>query len=212
MVQHPEKRSDVRAAFKSPVLVEDLNAGYLYRARMVNCSRKGIFIETDVGLVPGEEIYIGIEESPYQLSTDAEQSYRAKVIWQKALKNSIFNFGYGAIIISGQNKKALKNTNVEDPQEIRKYPRKPYPKTVFFTSQNQYYRGRINNIGRGGVFIKTNDNFSIGQIIKIVIPGTKIDKGVMLVAEVVRMDGIGIGAAFKGVIDDKTPWSNSWAN
>jgi len=212
LVQHPEKRNDSRALFKTPILVEDLNAGYIYRARMVNYSKNGIFIETDVGLEPGEEIYIGIEESPYQLSTDAARSYRAKVIWQKGLKNSIFNFGYGVIITSGQNNKTSQDREIEDQHELRKNPRKPYPKTVFFTSQNQYYRGLIYNISRGGVFIKTNDIFSIGQIIKLVIPGTKIDKGVMLMAEVVRLSKIGIGVTFKGVIKSKPPLNINLAN
>jgi len=78
----------VRASFRSPILVEDLNAGFIYRARMVNYSKKGIFIETDVILDPGEEIHIGMENSPYKLSSDASGSYRAKVIWQKGEKAS----------------------------------------------------------------------------------------------------------------------------
>ena len=211
-VQQSERRNDVRALFKTPILVEVLNAGYIYRARMVNYSKNGIFIETDVGLQPGEEIYIGIEESPYPLSTDTARSYRAKVIWQKGLKNSIFNFGYGVIIISGQKKQTLLDREFEDRQELRKYPRKPYSNTVYFTSQNQYYRGLIYNISRRGVFIKTNDIFSIGQIIKLVIPGTKIDKGVMLTAEVVRLSEMGIGVTFKGVITSKPPLSINFAN
>jgi Tfp pilus assembly protein PilZ len=209
--QHPEKRNYVRAPFKTPIIVEDLNGGYIYRARMINYSKRGIFIETDVGLEPGDEIYIGIEESPSQLSTDATRSYRARVIWQKTLKNSFFNFGYGVIIISGQNKNSQGRKD-RNRQELRKYPRKPYPKMVFFTSQNRYYRGSIGNISRGGIFIKTDDIFHIGQIIKLVIPETKIDKGVMLVAEVVRLDEIGVGVKFKAVLKAKSALNINLAN
>jgi Tfp pilus assembly protein PilZ len=203
LVRYPEKRRDTRAPFYSPILVEDLNAGYVYRARMVNYSKDGIFIETDVGLEPGEEIYIGIEDSPHKFSPDAARGYRAKVIWQKGLKNSIFNFGYGVIIVSGNDKKKSDKPPTREfqkRQELRRHPRKSFPKTVYFTSQNHYYRGSIDNISRGGIFIETRDVFTLGQTINLVIPGTKIDKGVMLKAEVVRFSEAGVGLAFKGVL------------
>ena len=203
LVQHSEKRSDVRAAFNSPVLVEDVDAGYIYRARMVNCSRNGIFIETDVGLDPGEEIYIGIENSPYQLSSDDTKSYRAKVIWRKGLDNGIFNFGYGVTIISGKDKKNPRVGEFQGWQDLRKHPRISYPKAVFFTSQDQYYQGFIYNISRGGVFIETKDIFTVGQIIKLVIPGTKIDNGVMLKAKIVHCSETGVGVTFKGKINNE---------
>jgi Tfp pilus assembly protein PilZ len=205
LVRHPEKRRDARAPFYSPILVEDLNAGYIYRARMVNYSKDGIFIETDVGLEPGEEIYIGIEDSPHKFSPHASRSYRAKVIWQKGLKNSIFNFGYGVIIVSGNDKKKSDKPvagEFQERQELRRHPRKSFPKTVYFTSRNHYYRGLIDNISRGGIFIETRDVFTVGQTINLVIPGTKIDKGVMLKAEVVRFSEAGVGLAFKGILKD----------
>jgi len=202
----------VRASFRSPILVEDLNAGFIYRARMVNYSKKGILVETDVGLGLGEEIHIGMENSPYQLSSDASGSYRAKVIWQKGLNNGNFNFGYGIIIISNHDKEKPRDRDFQDRQELRKHTRKSFPKTIFFTSQNQYYRGFIYNISRGGVFIKTKDNFTVGQIIKLVIPGTKIDKGVMLEAEIVRFSEAGVGVVFKGIIEKNTTFDMAIAN
>ena len=211
-VQYPEKRRDARAAFKSPILVEDLNAGFVYRARMVNYSSKGVFIETDVGLEPGEEINIGIENSPFELSPEASKSYRAKVLWQKGLKNGFFNFGYGAIIIPGENNEKSASIDSGDPQELRKHPRKSFPRRVFFTSQNQYYRGIIYDISRGGVFIKTKDVFAVGQKIRLVIPGTKIDNGVMLEAEIVRFGESGVGVTFVGVITKRTTVGVNYKN
>ena len=203
MVRLPEKRRGAREPYSSPILVEDLNAGYLYRARMVNYSKNGIFIETDVGLDLGEEIYIGIENTPHKFASDASRSYRAKVIWQKGLKNSIFNFGYGLIIISGNDEiesDMPANRDFHERKELRKHPRKSFPKEVYFTSQNQYYRGSIDNISRGGIFIDTKDAFKVGQTINLVIPGTKIDKGVMLKAEVVHVGKTGVGLVFKGIL------------
>jgi Tfp pilus assembly protein PilZ len=195
-----EKRRDERSAYKSPILVEDLNAGFVYRARIVNYSSQGVFIETDVGLQPGDEINIGIENSPFELSSDASKSYRAKVLWQKGLKNGFFNFGYGAIIISSDDDD---KPTEEESKELRKHPRKSFPRAVFFTSQNQYHRGFIYDISRGGVFIKTKEIFSVGEIIRLVIPGTKIDKGIMIEAKIVRFSDTGVGVTFVGLITKK---------
>jgi Tfp pilus assembly protein PilZ len=203
LVRYPEKRRGARALFSSPILVEDLKAGYIYRARMVNYSKDGIYIETDVGLEPGEEIYIGIEDSPRKFSPEASRSYRAKVIWQKGLKNSIFNFGYGVIFVTGKDKKKSEKPvdgNLQEKQESRRHHRKSFPRAVYFASRNRYYRGSINNISRGGIFIETRDVFTVGQTINLVIPGTKIDKGIMLKAEVVRFSETGIGLAFKDIL------------
>ena len=63
MTRFHEKRSDNRTVFKSPITVED-SSGIIYKARMVNFSRRGIYIETDWLLRPGTEIYIEMEKSP----------------------------------------------------------------------------------------------------------------------------------------------------
>ena len=97
----------------------------------------------------------------------------------------------------------MKDTKNYD-EELRRHPRRSYPKTVFFTSQSQYYEGLANNISKGGIFIETKDKFSVGQIIKLVIPGTKIDKGVMLKGEVVRFDQAGVGVKFKSILKSKS--------
>ena len=83
---------------------------------------------------------------------------------------------------------------------MRKHPRKPYSKPVFIASENQYYTGLIKNISRRGIFIKIKDNFTVGQLIKLVVPGTKIDKGVMLIVEVVHMSPTGIGVEYKSLL------------
>ena len=88
--------------------------------------------------------------------------------------------------------------------DSRKYPRKPYLKPVFFTSQNEYFQGVINNISRNGALIETKDNFSIGQIIRLVIPGTKIDNGVMLKAEVVRVNSSTVAVKFRSITKGQT--------
>jgi hypothetical protein len=207
MVEIYENRDDERATHKVPVLVEDLEDGSIYRGRMVDYSKSGMYLETDVILDMGAEIHIGIENSPYTLSSSSSQKapqyFRAKIRWQKDLKDNLFNFGYGVRILSIGDLKSIGDNNFKVRRNLRKYPRKPYFKPIFFTSENQHYKGLINDISQRGVFVETKNSFSIGQIIRFVIPGTKIDKGVMLKGEIVRFDNTGIGVEFKSLLRKK---------
>ena len=205
MIQYLEKRTDLRTTHKAPVMVEDLEDGFIYRARMVNFSKSGMYLETDVVLDLGAEIYVGIEDSPYTISSSTfsskeSQYFRAKIRWQREIKDDLFNFGYGVNIIFVGNEQSLRDKDFQVRQDMRKYARKSFSKPVFFTSENQYYKGLINDISQGGVYIVTKDTFLIGQIIRLVIPGTKIDKGVMLKGEVVRFDNTGVGVKFKNLM------------
>ncbi len=204
MVLYVEKRKYARSALKSPAFVGDVNSGDSDTARLVNYSRDGMYIETDRVMHPSQEIFIGFENLPSGFSSDASRGYCAKVIWQKALKESIFNYGYGVTIVSAYKIPKSKAGDVQTKQERRKHPRKPYNKPAFFTSQTRYYRGLISNISRGGMFIDIKDNFTVGQIIRLVIPETKIDNGVMLKGVVVHRRQQGIGIKFKKIIKGKS--------
>ena len=209
MVQYVEKRVNQRTAYKVPITVEDLEYGFIYRARMVNYSKNGVYLESDVFLNSGAEICIEIEDSPSAFSSSvspskAPHSFRAKIKWQTYLKDHFFKFGYGVQLTSADDTQNLQNNNLQVRQDLRKHPRRTYVKPVFFTSKNQYHKGLINNISRGGVFIETKDKFTTAEIIKLVIPGTKIDKGVMLKGEVVRFDQSGVGVKFKSILKSKS--------
>jgi Tfp pilus assembly protein PilZ len=206
---YSEKRVNERITYKVPISVEDLEDGFIYRARMVNYSKSGMYVETDVILDLGAEIYIGIEDSPYILPSSVSYSksphyFQAKIRWQKDLKDNLFNFGYGVAILSvGDTKSVQAKRSFKAIQDLRKHHRKQYSKPVFFASEGRYYAGLIENISRSGIFIKTKDNFAVGQLIKLVIPGTRIDKGVMLKVEVTRLESTGIGVKYKNVLKRK---------
>ncbi len=197
MNRHTERRTDLRHIYKAPISVQESNSIYIYRARMVNYSDKGMFIETDIALGEAADLIVGIEDSKFPSPTaspDSPMFFRAKILWQKDLKDSIFNFGYGSKIISVADDQKTLDTNSPVGKELRKHPRKSYQKQIYFTWKDQYSKGLINNISRGGVSIVTKDNLTVGQTIRFVIPGTKYDKRVMLKGEVVytSMRGVGV--------------------
>jgi len=210
MVHYYEKRADARNVYKSPITVEDLKAGKTYRARMVNHSKNGLYFETNWPLESVTEIYIEMENSPQASSSfDLKERYRAEILWHTKLEDSLYNYGYGVKYISGSDKENLQSSGLKDTknnsEDLRRHSRRSYRKTVLFTSQNQYYEGLTNNISNGGVFIETNDELSVGQIIKLVIPGTKIDKGVMLKGEVIHVKPKGVGVKFTGILNKGKP-------
>lgn len=211
MVYYPEKRAHTRNLCKLPATIEEVKDSFLYRARLVNYSNNGMFLETDVVLDSGTEIVVGLEDSlfPSQNSVstaasfDAPECYRAIVIWKKSIKRSIFNFGYGAQILSEGDNKSSQGRNFQKKQDLREHPRKTYSKVALFTSENQIYKGKTKNISRRGVFVETKGTFNAGQMIKLVIPGTSIDNGVMLKGEVVHLNQTGIGVKFKSLLRKK---------
>ena len=206
MVHYAEKRANPRMSCKVPATIEELKDSFLYRARLVNYSKNGMFLETDVILEPEAEIAIGLEDSPFasrESSSDAPVCYRANVKWQKSIRGSIFNFGYGVRILSDEEKKSSPAKSSRAKRDLRKHPRKAYSRPVYFTSENQFYKGLSRNISRHGVFVKTKGIFKEGQTIKLVIPGTKIDNGVMLKGEVIHQSQTGIGVKFKTLLRKK---------
>jgi Tfp pilus assembly protein PilZ len=56
------------------------------------------------------------------------------------------------------------------------------------------------NISKGGVFIETRNRFAAGQIVKLVISHTKIEKGVMLKGQIVHLNRRGFGLKFLSLI------------
>lgn len=206
MNQYNEKRSDKRITHKAPIIVGDIDENYIYRALLVNYCKHGICFKSDVTLNSGTEICIGIESLNLHPSnfSDALKYYQGKIIWGKEISNDMVTYVYGVNINSDIDRRTYHHEISAKKRDSRKHQRKPYPKPVFFTSQNQYYQGVINNISRNGALIESEDNFSIGQMIRLVIPGTKIDKGIMLKAEVVRSSESGVGVKFRSIIKNKT--------
>ena len=201
-----ERRSDIRINYKSPATVED-SKGIIYRARIVNYSSNGLYIETDWPLEAGTEIYVEMEKSPHTSSTfDLPDRRQSVILWHTKLKDSFYSHGYGVKYIHDFEEKTspVKMVNqTKEADEMRRYPRKHFSNSVYFTSQNHYFEGLIHNISKNGMFIETRDVFNEGQSVRLVIPGTKIDNGTMLKGEIKHLNRKGIGVQFKRILKPK---------
>jgi hypothetical protein len=203
MARSKAKRGSERINIKFPVLVRHYKNGTSYKARIVNYSKNGLYIETDKKLMLGAKISLKIVNALTDSSGNINGYYMAKIVWGKILKNSSYNYGYGAIDISDANKTNRKIGDLPTRQELRKHPRKPVFKPVFFYFRKQIMRGFLNNLSRGGACVRTAYNCTTGQIIKLAIASTNIDKGVVLKCEVVHSGQSGIGVKFKSLLRTK---------
>ena len=200
-LKYTEKRSRLRSKCHIPALVQELNDNYIFKANISNNTRDGLYFETNLLLNPGNGIYIGIEES----STESHpQIFHAEIIWVNSSTNSPYNYGYGAKYIYGANSQKSENLIFANEAELRKNARRRFCSPVFLILKNDYYQGMSKDISRSGIFIETAHRFEIGQCVKLVIPGTKIDKGVMLKAKIVHISQDGIGIRFLKLIKIRT--------
>ena len=75
-------------------------------------------------------------------------------------------------------------------------PRKSFKKTIQFTTRDETFTGVSQDISAGGMFIATEDTFSVGQMITIEIPLSNKGKSLKVPAQIVRIKPEGIGVEF----------------
>ena len=170
MIDNPENRDNARIKFKSPVTIENLKAGIIYQARMLNYSKYGLYFETDSLLRLGEEVFIGIEYSPYSDSKDTYECLRAKIMWRRELPTSYFKYGYGVRYSIDYEKRRTKNSDLKIVEDQRKHQRKPYSKPILYSTKNQLIRGLTKDISPAGVFIEADHVLHSGQTITLAVP------------------------------------------
>ena len=181
-----------------PITIQELGVSYLYRARLANYSRSGIYFETDLLLHPGAKVFIGIQDTSYTLFSEDHGSFLVNIIWRKRLVESSFNLGYGAELTLDEDTKRPQENDYNEIKELRRNPRKTFSKPTYFTSENKRYKGAIRNISRGGAYIESDAKFSNGKVLKLVIQDAK--KIALLKGEIVHYNLSGFGVKFKSVL------------
>ena len=198
-----EKRHHHRMDHNTMVTLESLEIGMDYNTRMLNYSDDGIYFESNQFLSPGSEIFIRIENFTDD-QTESHNCHHAKIIWGKRLNNTPNTYGYGAKYVKISNKQNSSETDADQEKDLRRHPRKYCAKPATFGFENETYDGFISDISRNGCFIENSEFLKFGQILDLVIPGTKFSENNKLKVEVVRLSPIGVGVRFKRIIK-KTP-------
>ena len=91
----------------------------------------------------------------------------------------------------------LKYLDEEQIPEQRKYDRKDFIRIIDYTVGDRYYRDFIQDMSNSGVFIKTSQTFSEGQMILMTFMSPDNQQPFKINGEIVRVMPNGIGVKFK---------------
>ena len=97
-----------------------------------------------------------------------------------------------------------KPDNVIYLSERRKHPREICLTSVDYDVRGQSFKGFIQNISAYGVFIQTDEKFTIGQEIVVKIPLPKNKKFFKSNGKIIRITSDGIGVQLQSVFGDHT--------
>ena len=80
-------------------------------------------------------------------------------------------------------------------QEKRLAKRIPYSGSIFFTTERGFIEGELKNYSTNGLFIKTEEDLTLGEFITVAPPYAK-DKLIKLKAQIIRRKRDGYGVEF----------------
>jgi len=193
--ENTEKRDSARLDEFRPIAVEDLKAGIIHRAKMLNYSKNGMYFESDSILQPGARIYLGTANSSDVTMTDEFECKLAEIVWRNELKKSFYKYGYGVQFISTDKPQEKELKNKKEEIESRKHTRKSYVQPVLYAANDQILKGASENISPSGIFLKTESKLDVGQ--KIILSlRTRSKKGFKMGAEVIWSNDSGCGVKF----------------
>ena len=67
---------------------------FFYRGKVCNYSKRGLYFESNVDLLPEDEISILVKKD----TNDVTYMLNVKIIWSKELQGVSFDVGYGAFL------------------------------------------------------------------------------------------------------------------
>lgn len=193
--ENTEKRESVRLDEFRSISVEDLKAGVLHRAKMLNYSKTGLYFESDSILQPGARIYLAAETSVGESFANEFECKLAEIVWRKRLDKSFYNYGYGVNFVSPDKPQEKEREHKEEVIDSRKHPRKPYTRPVLYAADDQILKGSSQNISSSGVFIRTESKLEVGQTIILSLP-TRTKKRLKIRGEVIWSNHEGCGVKF----------------
>ena len=203
MEENPEKRDNARIEHQCMVTIENLKAGTINKAKMLNFSATGLYFEADNLLQPGDEIFVGIDNSPFATTQGVYECYRVEIVWRKELKKSLYYYGYGVKHTIDYHKVDLKEGESKEWKDIRRHQRKTCAKAVQLSVEDRIFNGYIKNISSAGGFIEVDQHIAAGQSVTFVLPLKNRQKAIVK-GEVVWSGPEGFGLKFLS-IDKQEP-------
>jgi c-di-GMP-binding flagellar brake protein YcgR len=105
-------------------------------------------------------------------------------------------------ISEDQQRALLNQLEAYEQGNRREHERTPCFIPVDYATQNQVFKGFIQDISAGGLFIKPRTSFSVGEEIILAFSPPKCRKPIKIKGEIVRSNRLGIGVKFRTVYND----------
>ena len=206
-----ERRRYKRFRYEALISHDVSTNGNIYPGKMFNFSKGGLYFESEQAFYPGEDLFVTLAIHADSPGKDTQLLFEVRVLWHKEVEDSPLCYGYGGKFLStydsftetGQiqekeiEKKVSPSYDSLGENDARKHIRKPYRKMLLFSYDSNEYKGLVSNIGRGGAFILTKDDFVLGGKIKLVHPALKTRKAAKETGWIVRKTLEGIGVSFE---------------
>jgi hypothetical protein len=87
-----EKRDCARFYHEAPVVIEKCGTGLFIEAMMYNYSLHGMYIESDLALVPGSRLNLWLSDLPEE---SLPQITAAEVRWSEEISGAVVLYNYG---------------------------------------------------------------------------------------------------------------------
>ena len=84
------------------------------------------------------------------------------------------------------------NLSLGDRSDVRK----DFPRDISFSVQDREYKAICKDISSSGIFIQTDEVFSVGQTVILNIPFSDSSRELKVPAEIIRVSNNGIGLKF----------------
>jgi hypothetical protein len=207
-----ERRSAERYACRTRLALESLDAGNSLFAALRNYSREGMYFESNLLMMPGIKIFVGIAQSPYSGDRCSYQCLQVQILWYRELLDSkTRRYGYGARLLNaaepapghGNQPPAAKDGDSPPLQQLRQHPRSDAIRPVVFGTGERFHRGQMKNISQGGMFIETVQRLEIGRPVRLVLPDNRRRSRLIVLGRVVHCEGNGIGVKFVRLLKQK---------
>ena len=218
MLPKIERRKQKRIKYEAFISHDILSDEITHNDKMFNFSQNGLYFESDQNLNPGDDIYIGIGYQPHRSDDNIQLLFGVEVVWRKDLEDSPFRYGFGTKFINSSNslvkkvdignsllkkanmkeleKQSLPAQNFKAEGDSRKHPRKPCKKLLIFTYKNQQHKGLVTSISRGGAFLKTECQLSLGESVILAIQKLQTRSDLKVKGWIVRSTPQGVGVSF----------------
>jgi hypothetical protein len=113
MKANTERRLNARLSHSSSLKVKDVAKGRFQRGMTINYSKDGLFFETDTYFEPGTEIFIAIEDTPFDDPVDGQGFYLAVIKHCRELDDSHFRYGCGVELVSSFGSAVFKSRDAQ---------------------------------------------------------------------------------------------------